>query len=127
MKLKLFIFPLFFDAFLSFCQTNFNDSLTRVLHEMQISVNKYNPTIYGYRVQIYFNSGSNSKKNATAVKTDFVSKYPDIPSTILYQPPNFKVRVGNYRDKLEAFKTLKRIRKDFPSSFIVKDQIEYIP
>ena len=42
----------------------------------------------------------------------------------VYQQPFFKIRVGDFRTKLEAYKFQKEIMAQFPNSFIVKDEIE---
>jgi hypothetical protein len=94
-------------------------------------VEKYNnqnqtkPIINGYRVQIYFDSGNQSKKKANDVKTQFLAKNPDIPCYLVYQSPNFKVRVGDFRSRYEAYKLYREIRNDFPSAYIVKDEINF--
>jgi hypothetical protein len=94
-------------------------------------VEKYNnqnqtkPIINGYRVQIYFDSGNQSKKKANDVKTQFLAKNPDIPCYLVYQSPNFKVRVGDFRTRYEAYKFYREIKNDFPSAFIVKDEINF--
>jgi hypothetical protein len=94
-------------------------------------VEKYNnqnqtkPIINGYRVQIYFDSGNQSKKKANDVKTQFLAKNPDIPCYLVYQSPNFKVRVGDFRTRYEAYKLYREIRNDFPSAYIVKDEINF--
>lgn len=94
-------------------------------------VEKYNnqnqtkPIINGYRVQIYFDSGNQSKKKANDVKTQFLAKKPDVPCYLVYQAPNFKVRVGDFRSRYEAYKLYREIRNDFPSAYIVKDEINF--
>ncbi len=81
--------------------------------------------INGYRVQIYFDSGNQSKKKANDVKTQFLAKKPDVPCYLVYQAPNFKVRVGDFRSRYEAYKLYREIRNDFPSAYIVKDEISF--
>lgn len=94
-------------------------------------VEKYNtqnqnkPIISGYRVQIYFDSGNQSKKKANDVKTQFLAKNPDKPCYLVYQAPNFKVRVGDFRSRYEAYKFYREIKNDFPSAYIVKDEISF--
>lgn len=78
--------------------------------------------IKGYKVQIF--SGK-SRWEASQVKSEFISAYPDLPSPdLVYQAPNFKLRVGNYRDRFEAEKNLRLLKENFPASFLVKDQIQ---
>jgi hypothetical protein len=77
--------------------------------------------IKGYRIKIHFGSDKNKAKE---VKSNFVARFPNIPAYEKYDQPNFNIRVGDYRTKLEAYKALKEIQADFPSSFLVQDDIE---
>ncbi len=81
----------------------------------------------GYRVQIFFGTGHNSRNNAYQVRNNFASKYQDIQAHVIFQEPYFKVRVGDFRNKSEALKVLKSIEKDFEGAFIVKDYIQFPP
>ena len=74
----------------------------------------------GFRVQIHFGSDRDKSKE---VRSKFLEKYPDSATYEIYQQPNFKVRVGDFRTKLEAQHFLKDISFDFPNSFIVADDI----
>ena len=75
----------------------------------------------GYRVQIHFGP---EKAKALEVKSKFTSSYYKIPAYLDYQQPYFKIRVGDFRTKLEAYKLLQEISGDFPGAFIVTDDIE---
>ena len=78
--------------------------------------------IEGYKIQLY---SGRSRMEAVKVKSSFHSKFGESESAdIVYQQPNFKIRVGNYRDRLAANKWLQIYKIDFPSSFIVKDEIK---
>lgn len=76
----------------------------------------------GYRVQIYFGT---DKTKAKEVKSRFLASYAsEAHAYEIYEQPNFKVRVGDFRSRLEAYRFLKKIRADFPASFIVESKIE---
>ena len=76
----------------------------------------------GYRVQIYFGT---DKTKAREVKSRFLASYSsEAHAYEIYEQPNFKIRVGDFRSRLEAYRFLKKIRADFPASFIVASKIE---
>jgi hypothetical protein len=75
----------------------------------------------GYRIKIHFGIDRDA---AEAVRTKFASRFTDCPSYKEYQQPNFVVLVGDFKTKLEAFQTLKKIQDEFPNAFIVKDKIK---
>ena len=61
---------------------------------------------------------------AEAERTKFSTRFADFPTDIDYQQPNFVVLVGDYKTKLEAFESLKKIQGEFPNAFIVKGKIK---
>ena len=97
------------------------DHRIKELIDKEIEINKKKEgKIPGYRVQIHFGS---DREKAKDVRTQFINKYVDTPAYEEYEQPHFKIRVGNFKTKLEAYKYLKEISLDFPSSFIVQDDI----
>ena len=84
-------------------------------------VEKKNGKVKGYRVQIHFGA---DRDKAKEVKAKFMQKYADQLAYEVYDSPNFKIRVGDFRTRLDAFRFLKQINLDFPSSFIVQDDVE---
>ena len=78
-----------------------------------------------YRIQIAAYSGVNSKSQAEYVRNSFNSMFPYTRSYLIYTEPYFKVRVGNYYTRLQAFKDLETIRETYPSAYIVPDKINY--
>lgn len=98
------------------------DYKVKALLAKHIEVNS-KASIKGYRVKIHFGA---DKTKANEIKSKFISKFPDVPAYgPIYDQPNFNVRVGDFRTKLEAYKFLKEVQIEFPSAFIVQDEIEF--
>ena len=95
------------------------DQLTEQYRKMSLN----NQDIDGYRVQIFFDSGSNSKNKAISVKGEFVLGNPETKSYLSYKEPYYRVRVGNFRTLNEAVGFQKKISATYPNSFAVKDKI----
>lgn len=95
--------------------------------ERDTDINRDNGLIDGYRVQIFFGSGPNSKQRAMELQSAFKAKYADTPDYLLFHSPHFKVRVGDFKTRLEALQFQKLIENDFPGSFVVKDEITGVP
>lgn len=93
------------------------------LAEQYRKMSANNAEIDGYRVQIFFDSGSNSKNKAASVKVEFESLYPEAKPYLSYKEPYYRVRVGNFRTLIEAVGFQKKISTDYPNSFPVKDKI----
>lgn len=91
------------------------------LVKKHIDINSLQYGIHGYRIQIYF--GANRAK-ALEVKSEFLKIYPDIAAYLIYQQPNFKIRVGDFRTRLEAYKFYRSLLLYFNLAFIVRDDIK---
>jgi hypothetical protein len=81
--------------------------------------------INGYRIQIAAYSGVNSKSQAESARNSFNNLFPYTRAYLIYSEPYFKVRVGNYYTRLQAYKDLETIRETYPSAYIVPDKISY--
>jgi len=97
------------------------DSLVKVLMSRHIAINQAKRTMPGYRVQIYFGP---QRLKATEVKTDFLHIYPNVGSYLVYHQPNFKIRVGDFKTRLEAMKFLKELQPLYSTAFLVKDDVK---
>lgn len=98
------------------------DPRIKELVDKHVQLNeKNNGRMAGYRVQIHFGV---DRSKARDVKAKFLAGYPSIEAYERYEQPNFKIRVGDFRTRLEAYKFLKEITYEFPGSFIVQDEIE---
>jgi hypothetical protein len=95
------------------------DQLTEQYRKMSLN----NPESDGYRVQIFFDSGSNSKNKAASIKSEFEVQYPEFKSYLSYKEPYYRVRVGNFHNLIEAVGFQKKISAEYPNSFPVKDKI----
>jgi hypothetical protein len=96
-----------------------------LLLENYIEQSKRKETTEGFRVEIFFSSGSKSREEALRKKTEFLKSFPDETAYMSFQSPNFKVRVGDCRTKNEALKLKEKIRYYYPNAFIVTDMIQF--
>ena len=96
------------------------------LIDFQKNVNIKNcpKTVKGFRVQIYSCSGINCQEKADKNYNQFLIAYPEIPAEKIWDPPSYKVRVGNCRNRFEAEQIKSKIKEDFPFIFIVPDFID---
>ncbi len=79
----------------------------------------------GFRLQVV---STTNRDNASAIKTDLMNKFPEHKTYILFQSPNFKIRIGNFIKREDAEKLRKQLNKYFPQGvYVVEDAIEYYP
>jgi hypothetical protein len=124
---KLFLLYLIFPT-VAFAQTNASDSLSWVTRNPKLDLvvnklkelNEKKQTMPGYRIQVYFGT---LRSRANEIRALFNTHYPDIPAAVSYSQPNFKVRAGDFRTRLEAQKNLRDVMLNFPGAFVVPDEI----
>jgi hypothetical protein len=81
-------------------------------------------TISGYRVRIFFDNKQTARHESEQTVNRFRAMYQDIAVYRTYTNPYFKVTVGDCRTRSEAMHLLSRIKYNFPSAFVVKENIE---
>ena len=54
------------------------------------------------------------------IKKKFETTYSEWRSDIVFETPNYKVWVGDFRNRLEAERAFVKLKKDFKSAIIFK-------
>ena len=103
------------------------DRRLKKLENRIITINENKKTIEGYRLQLFSSSGPNSFNQANEVQTGFLTIYNEVPAYVVHKKPAFKVRVGDFRTRLEAERFFIELKENFPDAFIVKDSINLPP
>lgn len=99
------------------------DSRIDLLVKKHIQINQVLNTMDGFRIQVFSDSGINSKTKAQSAQDEFKSRFPDKGVYLSFKSPNYKVRIGDFRTKLDAQRFLIELTADFPNAFIIADQI----
>jgi hypothetical protein len=92
----------------------------RITKLMEQYVERKHP-IKGYRVQIFLGS---EREKAREMRRTFLLKHPEVGGYESYLAPNFRIRVGDLRTRLEAEKLRHDLKADYPGCYIVPDEIE---
>lgn len=121
MRAKFLISLIIF--FLSYSSANaqdenvvYNDTLTQKLFQIKKEYSKRIFESTYYTIQIYFGN----LKNADSILIDFQENHEGIKSELIFETPNYKVRIGEYKDIDIASQKLEGIRRTYPGSFIIK-------
>jgi len=89
------------------------DALLRLKKEV-------NKTAARYKIQIY----SGNRLSAEKIRLEFRNYFSDWSTSIKYETPNYKIWIGNFNTRLEADRTLLKIKKKFGNAFIFKPKKE---
>ncbi|MEO6831097.1 MAG: SPOR domain-containing protein [Chitinophagaceae bacterium] len=72
----------------------------------------------GFRVQIY---NGNDRNLATQRKIDFLRRFPDVPSYMSYIAPSFRVKVGNFKSRADAYDFYRQVSPLYTPCMVVPD------
>ena len=94
------------------------------LVQKNIEKHKAEQTRDGYRVQLF---SGNERNNANALRSKFKTEYPEVPIYLIYQQPYYKLRVGDFRNRIEAQQFYLKIEKEYEQLLIVPDKVNLPP
>ena len=121
--LKIRILPVFISVCLFSISANsqensirYNDTLTKKFYNLKKEYSKRVFESTFYTIQIYYGG----LEEADSILEDFKENYQEIKSNLIFETPNYKVRIGEYKDINIASQKLEEIRRIYPSSFIIK-------
>jgi hypothetical protein len=69
-----------------------------------------------YKIQVYSGGSENAKK----ILNDFKQNFIDIDATIVFNTPNYKVWVGNFKTRIEAERNLVTIKDRYKNVLLIK-------
>jgi len=94
----------------------YNDTLTKKFFQIKKDFSKKTFESTYYTIKIFYGS----LNEADSIYNDFKENYEDLKSELIFETPNYKVRIGEYKDINVASQSLEKIRRIYPGSFIIK-------
>jgi hypothetical protein len=76
--------------------------------------------INGFRVQLYFDSDRGTINDA---RSRFIAQFPRVDTYVEYNAPNYYLKVGDFRTRLEAERIKASMTAEFPTSFVIEEDI----
>jgi len=101
------------------------DSGVDSLVTLHVAHNQLYPFIQGYRIQLFKDSGNDALDAAHEIIDKFEKEFPDINVYLSFQEPYYRVRVGDFRTRLEALDHLKDIKRKYRNVWVIKDYIHF--
>ncbi|SDG48564.1 SPOR domain-containing protein [Psychroflexus sediminis] len=93
-------------------ELNTIENLIKVKHDLE-SNHELKTT---YKLQIFSGSLEEAEEN----QQKFESLQLDITSKIIYQTPNYKVWVGDFRNRIQADRAFDKINSEYPNTLIIR-------
>ena len=78
------------------------------------------PQINGYRLQIFFDT---DRKSVESARAKFIAMHPKIDTYMIYNAPNYILKVGDLRSSYEAERLKSNVVSTFPTAFVVKEKV----
>ena len=99
------------------------DSRVDRLIRRQKDVYAVSNTMNGFRIQIFMEIGNDAVDHAESMKYSFMRAFPEIPVYLSYEQPYYRLRVGDFRNRVEAEKYLRLIKPKFGLAFVTAEEI----
>jgi len=103
----------------------YNDPQIENLVELHLDYNEEFPFIDGYRIQILMRAGNTALDEANLIKEEFEEDYPEINTYITFREPYYRLRVGDFRTRLEAMEFMENLKRSYPQAWVIKDKITF--
>lgn len=78
------------------------------------------PQIFGYRVQLAFDSNKSMIDDA---RSRFAALFPKVDTYVEFKAPHYFLKAGDFRSNLEAERVKAAVQAQFPTAFIIKEWI----
>ena len=92
------------------------DSIVKklILQKKEIDSEEYESNYY--TIQLYYGNYLVAKE----VLDKFRTNYPEWKASIIFETPNYKVQVGDFKNYYVSISKLNEIKKKYPSAFLLK-------
>ncbi len=92
------------------------DSIVKklILQKKQIDSEEYESNYY--TIQLYYGNYLVAKE----ILDEFKTNYPEWKASIIFETPNYKVQVGDFKNYYVSISKLNEIKKKYPSAFLLK-------
>lgn len=96
------------------------EELLEEIHNKRVNAFFTDSLHTGFRVQVY--SGSD-RAQANEIMQMLQHQWPDYGVYLRFDAPNFKVRIGNFKSRLQAQYIFNLLATDYPNLFLVPEKV----
>ena len=91
------------------------DSISKVAY----LENKKGKYVEGYVIQVY---SGNSRDEANRARYKMHEFFPELDPKVAYYQPNFRVKAGQWTDRLKAHRTYQQVKEEFPRALLIPER-----
>jgi hypothetical protein len=89
------------------------------LIEQKTAFNKTHKNSFVYKIQLY----NGNETEAYKIKQNFEAEFPEYSTKMVYNAPEWKMQVGDFKTRLDADKVLLIIKEKFAAAIVLEDKI----
>ena len=89
------------------------------IFKIALARNKEGRLVDGFVIQVY--SGAN-RETANETRNKMEQLFPELNPRLSYYQPNFRVKGGEFTDRLEAHYIHKRVKEQFPRALLIPER-----
>ncbi|MBP3253953.1 MAG: hypothetical protein J6M30_05560 [Bacteroidales bacterium] len=91
--------------------------------EKHVEYNRMAKTVRGFRINVATFTGDDAKNKAFSLKNQLLQAFPDQRVYVLFDEPNFNVRLGDYPTRLDAYSAYIKLKNQVSTALIIQDYI----
>ncbi len=99
----------------------YEDAKVADLEQKYLEFNRKKEYYEGYRIQVNY---TNVRDEVYQSKGAMYKQFPELASYVEYEQPYYKLRIGDFKTRLQATYYLQQVILLYPGAFIVKDKIK---
>jgi hypothetical protein len=92
------------------------DSIIQRLVEIKKTIDSEEYNAQYYAIQLYYGNYTAAKN----IVQDFSKNFEGIETSLVFETPNYKVRVGRFKDVNKANIFLEEVKKTYPGAFLLE-------
>lgn len=77
--------------------------------------------VKGYRILLFQALGRDAERKSMDMKSKFLKSFPELSDQVevKFSQPRYEVLVGKYLQRIDAYRSFKKLKRKFPNSLIV--------
>jgi hypothetical protein len=95
------------------------DSIAKINYQ----INKKGKFVDGFVIQVY---SGNSREEANTVRNQMYQNFSELRPKVSYHQPTFRVKAGQFTDRLEANRVYEAVKKEFPGALLTPERFSEV-
>lgn len=95
------------------------DSISKI----SLEKNRQGKLVDGFVIQVY---SGNDRDEANNIRDEMYQNFSELKPRVSYHQPSFRVKAGQFTDRLEANRICAQVQKEFPRALLVPERFKVV-